>query len=63
MESLLKDIIEALLILNTDADKDEAECQLVHAQGQLQLLGPSGHLRTEISDGGVRVRKEPDRFH
>ena len=39
MVSIIKDIIEALLILTyTDTDKNEAESQLVHAQGQLQLL-------------------------
>ncbi|MCC6363636.1 MAG: DUF29 family protein [Bryobacterales bacterium] len=39
MVSILKDIIEALLILTyTDSGKAEAERQLVHAQGQLQLL-------------------------
>lgn len=37
--SILRDILEALLILTyTDADKHEADRQLVHAQGQLQLL-------------------------
>ena len=39
MMSLLKDIIEALLILTyAGSDQDEAERQLVHAQSQLQLL-------------------------
>ncbi|HTX33823.1 MAG TPA: DUF29 family protein [Bryobacteraceae bacterium] len=39
MVSILKDIIESLLVLTyTTSDKDEAERQLVHAQGQLQLL-------------------------
>lgn len=37
--SILRDIIEALLILTyTGADKHEPERQLAHAQGQLQLL-------------------------
>ena len=39
MVSLLKNIIEALLILTyADSDKAEAERQLAHARGQLQLL-------------------------
>jgi hypothetical protein len=51
MVSILKDIIEALLVLTyTDGDKDEAERQLVHAQGQLQLLLHSAPtLREAIS--------------
>lgn len=63
MVSLLKDIIEALLILTyTDADKDGAERQLVHAQGQLQLLLHSAptldDAMTEVIDKAYQRAKE-----
>jgi hypothetical protein len=49
MMSLLRDILEALLILAyANADKEEAERQLVHAHGQLQLLLDSAPTLREV---------------
>lgn len=54
MVSIVKDIIEALLVLTyTKADKDEAERQLVHAQGQLQLLLHSAPTLHDVIDGVI----------
>lgn len=54
MVSLLRDILEALLILTyTDGDRVEAERQLVHAQGQLQLLLHSAPTLSEAIGGAV----------
>ncbi len=51
MVSLLKDILEAMLILTyADSDGNEAESQLAHAQGQLQLLLHSAPTLNEVID-------------
>ncbi|MFN0103117.1 MAG: DUF29 domain-containing protein [Bryobacteraceae bacterium] len=52
--SLLKDILEALLIKDfVSADNEEAERQLVNAQGQLQLLFYASPSLTEALDDSV----------
>ncbi len=63
MVSLLKDIVEAMLILTyTDSDKDEAERQLAHSQGQLQLLLHSAptlrDVITEVIDKAYKRAKD-----
>ena len=62
MVSILKDIIEALLVLTyCDSDKEEAERQLAHAQGQLQLLLHSAptirDAITEVADKAYQRAK------
>jgi Domain of unknown function DUF29 len=55
--STLKDVIEALLVLDyTKGDKEEADRQLAHAQGQLRLLlHASPSLEEAVGDAVVKA--------